>query len=72
MEEFIKENKIWDMEKLITEIGSYMVRKILRIQILFNGTEDEICWGLTGDGIFLIKLIIWLVYDFFPTEKANT
>lgn len=36
---------------------------ILGVFIFIFMKEDEVCWGLIDNGEFIIKTIIWVVYD---------
>lgn len=58
------------MNKLVNEIGINLVRDIVKILILINEIEDEMCLGKIWNGIFLVKLIIWLVYG-IDNEKEK-
>ena len=40
-----------------------IVNKILAIPLPIHDQEDDMIWGPTSNGIFLIKFAIWLHYD---------
>lgn len=69
--EFLTTNKERDIEKLRSTIGPQMERTISTIQVPSNDIEDEMCWGLTGDGIFSIKSVTWLAQGIQPDDKPT-
>lgn len=74
----LTKNKMWDKYKFITDVGRLVTEEIcrnLKFEFGFfdkkNEVEDEMCWSMIDNGIFLIKLVIWLVYGISLKENVN-
>lgn len=60
--EFITDDKRWNLVKFERAVSNKLVRKVFYIWIYVYDIDYELCWGLTEDGVFFIKIVIWLVY----------
>ena len=63
VQEFITQEKLWDIAKLSQVLPQHLVKLVLAVPIPLTNMNDSFCWGFTGSGDFTVKSATWRAHE---------